>query len=305
MNYYEHHLGDYVRDAGHLSMLEDGAYRRLIDAYYIREAALPAGLEDVCRLIRARKKAEREAVAHVLREFFRLSEDGWHHSRCDREIARYVEKREKAKANANARWSPAMRSHCEGNAHQTPIPNPQTPESLRGREESGKEKKLFSDEREKEGARLGPDWTPDEAGLGFALSLGFTREEAQFEAAKFRDYWLGRAGREGLKRDWDATWRNWARNAGERRAASGLRALPPGAAAEKPSPVFLVTRGEPEHAAWLAHYVRIGRHRDPRASFLDRLSVPQRWPPEDAAETAEAAFHDEQDLHRPAGEQGA
>jgi len=27
MNYYEHHLGDYVRDTAHLSMLEDGACR--------------------------------------------------------------------------------------------------------------------------------------------------------------------------------------------------------------------------------------------------------------------------------------
>lgn len=28
----------------------------------------------------------------------------------------------------------------------------------------------------------------------------------------FRDYWLGKAGREGIKADWLATWRNWCRN---------------------------------------------------------------------------------------------
>lgn len=33
----------------------------------------------------------------------------------------------------------------------------------------------------------------------------------------FRDYWLAKAGRDGTKRDWAATWRNWVRN--ERRPA--------------------------------------------------------------------------------------
>ena len=32
MNYYERHLGDYARDAGHLSMLEHGAYALLLNA---------------------------------------------------------------------------------------------------------------------------------------------------------------------------------------------------------------------------------------------------------------------------------
>lgn len=137
MNYYEHHLGDYIRDAGHLSMLEDGAYRRLLDAYYVREEPLPAPIKDVCRVARALSKAERAAVETVLREFFDLREDGWHHSRCDREIERYIEKRAKAKRSADARWSAkqsnnersadGMRTHSEGNALQTPDTRHQTP----------------------------------------------------------------------------------------------------------------------------------------------------------------------------------
>ncbi len=131
MNYYEHHLGDYLRDAGHLSMVEDGAYRRLLDAYYIRESALPGSIREVCRIVRATTKAERTAVETVLREFFDLRETGWHHSRCDREIERYQQKREKARKSADARWSAqksqcetdadAMRSHSEGNALQSPV----------------------------------------------------------------------------------------------------------------------------------------------------------------------------------------
>lgn len=134
MNYYEHHLGDYLRDAGHLSMLEDGAYRRLIDAYYIREQALPGDVRECCKLAKATTKAERDAVAYVLREFFVLVDGGYKHRRCEKEIARFKDKQAKAARSANARWAKegkesegnanasadAMRTHSGRNALQTP-----------------------------------------------------------------------------------------------------------------------------------------------------------------------------------------
>ena len=107
MNYYEHHLGDYVRDTAHLSMTEDGAYRRLLDAYYIRELPLPASIREIYRLVRASSKPDREAVEIVLREFFVEAQDGWRHSRCDREIGRFQDKKRKARASADARWAGA------------------------------------------------------------------------------------------------------------------------------------------------------------------------------------------------------
>ena len=134
MNYYEHHLGDYVRDTVHLSMLEDAAYRRLLDAYYAREKPLPADVKECCKLARAQSKQEREAVEYVLREFFFLSDAGHTQARADREIARFKDKQEKARRSANARWSKGlehsegfaiegaegMRTHSESNALQSP-----------------------------------------------------------------------------------------------------------------------------------------------------------------------------------------
>lgn len=140
MNYYEHHLGDYLRDTVHLSMLEDGAYRRLLDAYYVREAPLPADVKEVCRLVRAQTKPEKLAVETVLREFFTLGAEGWHQNRCDGEIARFKNKQTKAKRSAEARWSASktdcksnakdMRTHTEGNALQTPVTSHQTPDKI-------------------------------------------------------------------------------------------------------------------------------------------------------------------------------
>jgi len=76
VNYYRHHIGDYLRDTAHLSMLEDAAYRRMLDLYYMREQPLPAESKAVCRLVRARSPEECEAVETVLAEFFTLARSG-------------------------------------------------------------------------------------------------------------------------------------------------------------------------------------------------------------------------------------
>ncbi|MCW0014574.1 YdaU family protein, partial [Burkholderia pseudomallei] len=34
MNFWNRHIGDLIRDTVSLSMLEDGAYNRLLDQYY-------------------------------------------------------------------------------------------------------------------------------------------------------------------------------------------------------------------------------------------------------------------------------
>ena len=86
MNFYKHHIGDFDADTSHLSWLEDAAYRRLMCLYYRREQPIPLDIAQACRLVRAVGRAERLAVATVLREFFVETEDGWRNRRCDAEI---------------------------------------------------------------------------------------------------------------------------------------------------------------------------------------------------------------------------
>lgn len=86
MNFYPHHIGDYAKDTAHLSMVEDGAYRRLIDLYYTRERPIPADMPTAYRLARAHTKVERDAVKTVLQEFFVETEIGFTHTRCEKEI---------------------------------------------------------------------------------------------------------------------------------------------------------------------------------------------------------------------------
>lgn len=88
MNYYPHHIGDYLKDTAHLTMIEDGAYRRLIDLYYLHERPLPAEKRQVYRLARASSPAERKAIDTILDEYFSSGDDGWMHRRCEEELTR-------------------------------------------------------------------------------------------------------------------------------------------------------------------------------------------------------------------------
>lgn len=100
MNYYPFHLGDYASHTGHLEPMEDLAYRRLLDVYYMREGALPADIQVTAKLVRLRSCAA--DVESVLNEFFVLTEDGWRHQRCDSEIKKMQDKQAKARASAQA-----------------------------------------------------------------------------------------------------------------------------------------------------------------------------------------------------------
>lgn len=84
MNYYERHLGDYARDAGHLTLLEHGAYTLLLDRYYTTEKPIPSDM--VYRVCRAKTRWEKSAVDAVVTEFFEEVDGCLRHARCESEI---------------------------------------------------------------------------------------------------------------------------------------------------------------------------------------------------------------------------
>ena len=92
MNYYKRHIGDYMKDASHLSLLEHGVYMRLLDVYYTRECAIP--VDQAARLISARTKEEKAALEVVTCEFFTVVDGAYTQTRCDSEIATMQQKTE-------------------------------------------------------------------------------------------------------------------------------------------------------------------------------------------------------------------
>ncbi len=123
MHHYRHHIGDYRKDTAHLSLLEHGVYRQMLDMYYTNENPLTPDDAALMRSLCARSADEQQAVKNVLQDFFTLSENGYSHKRCEKEIASLYVKSELARASAKARWeierrnAEPMRTHSDGNAN--------------------------------------------------------------------------------------------------------------------------------------------------------------------------------------------
>ena len=131
MNYYPFHMGDYAAHTMHLEPMEDLAYRRMLDLYYLREAPLPADVAQVARLVRLRSNSG--DVEAVLKEFFILTELGWVHERCDKEITHMQDKQTKARASAeasvNARKASAKsKTPATSAPAEPPLPTTQVPD---------------------------------------------------------------------------------------------------------------------------------------------------------------------------------
>jgi len=92
MHYYKFNIADWHLATSHLSITEEAVYFKLINFYYDTELPIPLETETVIR--RLRLKGNGLIVKEVLQEFFVLEADGWHHQRCDSEIAKYHSKAE-------------------------------------------------------------------------------------------------------------------------------------------------------------------------------------------------------------------
>jgi uncharacterized protein YdaU (DUF1376 family) len=100
MHFYQFHIGDYKSHTHHLSLIEDLAFRRLLDHYYLHEA--PIKQRDIARQI-GMKDHEQEVLT-VLDEFFISTEQGYVSPRADEEICKYRKFSEDGKKGAAIRW---------------------------------------------------------------------------------------------------------------------------------------------------------------------------------------------------------
>jgi len=105
MKHYPRHIGDYLRDTGHLTLLEHGVYGRLLDIYYAGDGPIQMDVETLSRKLSARTVEEKEAVRAILAEFFTLSETGaWVNKRCEETLAKYRTFGEQQRARIQKRY---------------------------------------------------------------------------------------------------------------------------------------------------------------------------------------------------------
>lgn len=107
MHYYKFNIADYRKDTSHLSTLEHGVYRQLIDWQYLDEKPIPLETQVVFRRLRLGSIDEQQALENVLSEFFEKSDDGYFQKRIRVEILDYQENAEKNRRNGKLGGRPS------------------------------------------------------------------------------------------------------------------------------------------------------------------------------------------------------
>ena len=205
MHYYQHNIGDYRRDTSHLSLVEHGIYRQLMDSYYLDEQPLCADLAKLMRSHSVRTADEQQSLKNVLADFFELTENGYIHKRCDEVIADYHGKSDKARASAMARWG---NKNKDSDANALPTQSKRNTNGML----TNNHKPITSSSVAKatKGSRFDLQSIPEEWILFCRKERSDLNPTVVFEG--FKDYWVSVAGAKGIKADWFATWRNWIRN---------------------------------------------------------------------------------------------
>jgi uncharacterized protein YdaU (DUF1376 family) len=128
LHYYQFNIGDYRRDTVHLTLLEHGIYRSLLDSYYLNGSLSCENDASLMRSHSIRTEEEKTAFNNVIKDFFKKTKKGYSHKKCDEAIAKYAAKSDKARLSAKVRWdATAVRSHSESNANHKPITNNHKP----------------------------------------------------------------------------------------------------------------------------------------------------------------------------------
>ncbi|OCP36749.1 YdaU family protein [Ensifer sp. LC163] len=219
---------DWLAGTRGMSAVETGIYITLISTMYERGEPIPEDHARLARLCGASNSAFKKALETLVDEGKINRVDGglWN-DRVEKEQVYLSEKSEVGSKAARARWgkkgnendvgndADALRVHSEGNANQKP--------------DARIEKEEPVGSSKKRGSRLSADFKPD---LEFAASIGVDHSRALIEFDKFRDYWTAKAGKDAVKLDWPATWRNWIRNA--RTSGPSSRSPPSFSSAAKP-----------------------------------------------------------------------
>jgi len=128
MHYYKFNIADYRKDTGHLSTIEHGIYRQLIDWYYLDEQPIPEETQVVIRRLRLGSE-EVTFLRNILADFFVLGKKGYTHKRIEVEIKDYQEQVEKNKNNGKLGGRPkktqvvidGLPNESQNNPNQEPL----------------------------------------------------------------------------------------------------------------------------------------------------------------------------------------
>lgn len=235
MIWYKFYIQDYQRDTGHLSLMEHGAYRLLIDKCFLSGGILPSSIESIYRLTSAMTKPEQEAVRSVLHQFFESSPDGFTHKRVAKELNQLTLAGSASRGNGanggrpkrvNRSSKKEPKNNLAGFENRTGQVNPPEPGenpdpnldiTLVISHESDILTSLpTAQARTREGSfQIMPRWEPDDGFWDLAKRAGYLRDSPDYDDAltEFVAYWLTRPGSLHTQSEWDKSFlESWKRH---------------------------------------------------------------------------------------------
>jgi uncharacterized protein YdaU (DUF1376 family) len=126
MHYYKFNISDWHLATSHLSLEEEAVYFKLINFYYDSEQPISKETQSVIR--RLRLVNQEKTILAILKEFFTLKKDGWHHERCDIEISKYHEKADRNKAVGKLGGRPKKIKDLDNNPEITQMVSKENPQ---------------------------------------------------------------------------------------------------------------------------------------------------------------------------------
>lgn len=180
MKFYKRFPGDITIKTGDLTLVEFGAYDRLLDHYYAKEQ--PIDPTRIYIVTRCQTAADRGAVDRVLAEYWTLTDAGWVQERADEMIAEALPKIEAARENGKKGGRPVG----AGKKPTGLIPGTQdvtqTPDSEKASQSQNKKEKVSKPSASHppaggKGARFNDFW------------LAWPKNERKQDKARCLDHW--------------------------------------------------------------------------------------------------------------------
>ena len=205
MHYYQHHIGDFIKDTSFLTNEEIGIYLKLIWLYYDSEKPLPNNLFELG--MKTGTRDNQEVLEGLLGMFFVLDEQNkcWNHTRCDKEIEHY---RQQLTTASKAGKASALKRAMSKNP--TSVEQALNERSTGVQPTNNQEPLTNNHKPSGEATRISQDWFLSKS-FGEWAAKERPDIDVRKEAEQFKDFWLSQPDDKGFRKDWFAVWRHWVR----------------------------------------------------------------------------------------------
>lgn len=210
--YYKFEIANWDEGTAMLTLEQEAAYLRVINAIRLKDQPLTFNMFALCGIWRCNERKAKRLLGEIIAAGKLRIEDGKIINDKAVDDASNLRRLRADRVSAGSRGGVES-----GKSRSKPLENIDTGEAIAStreekRREENKEREAKASPK-KIGSRISPEWALPAEWRKWAIGEGLSAAAADAQAERFKDYWLGKSGKDAIKTDWLATWRNWVRKA--------------------------------------------------------------------------------------------